>query len=333
MDVLNSESKKEADQIYFEIQKSEEIVNQRTEHVQDLFEKKAQLLGYEKVKFQSREIKKLIEQLNRIRGKVQYNSVERQTINMSLKDLTELEKYSLDAEKILLADTSVRGEVVDTSVVSIIGAAGIYGTAHLSTAGFLATTTSALLGPTAVINGNLGVLGGGSFISSAFGLGGNSVRLGAMTMGFAVIVPVAVGGVFLKRNKNRRCLERAREDLQRANNEITKIHSKCDIIDKVTTSLVLYQKMFSKFRQRATNLHDQIFTMENDYKNAISSGDMDEIERQKDLRLKSIQMSVSFLKNSKRIIEVDVLQKVCDDLPKINDLFNSEILNFDNSLD
>jgi len=332
VDILNSKSKKEADKIYSNIQKSEETVNKRMGTVQEYFEKKAQLLGYEKVKFQSREIKKLIDQLNRIRGNIQYKDVEHQAINMSLKDLTELEKYSLDAEKILLADTSVRSEMTGTSVISLVGAAGIYGSVHLSTSGFLASTTSALLGPSAVINGNLGVIGGGGFISSALGLGGNAVRIGAMTVGVAVIVPVALGGVYLKRNKNRRCLERAHEDLQRANNEIAKIHEKCDIIYKVSSSLDLYQKMFYKFRQKATTLHDQIITIEKDYKKANSSGNIDEIEREQDRILKSIQMSINFLKNSKLIIEIDVLQKVCDDLPTINDLFNSEILNFDNSL-
>jgi len=330
MNIFNSESKKEADQIYSNIQYSEGIVNQRIATAQEIFQKKTQLLGYEKVKFQSKEIKKLIEQLNRIRGNVQYKTVD--YIDLSLNDIMQLEHYSLYAEKLMLEDTSIKKEMSTLAAGSMLNAAGIYGVTFKGTSGFIASTTKSFLGNTAVIKGNLSVIGGGGFLKGALGLNKDTVSRGTIFMGMALIVPVAVAGVYLKRNKNRRCLERALEDLQKSNKEIALQNAKCSIVEKVSNSLDIYKDMFSKFRQSATKLYDQIYSIESDYNNAKISGNISEIDREEERILNSIIMSIVFLKNSKSLIETDVLKKASEDIPKINDLFDTEIRGFDNSL-
>ena len=109
-------------------------------------------------------------------------------------------------------------------------------------------------------------------------------------------------------------------------------NAKCSIVEKVSNSLDIYKDMFSKFRQSATKLYDQIYSIESDYNNAKISGNISEIDREEERILNSIIMSIVFLKNSKSLIETDVLKKASEDIPKINDLFDTEIRGFDNSL-
>ena len=160
-----------------------------------------------------------------------------------------------------------------------------------------------MLGTSAAINGNLATIGGGSYLAGAFGLGGNAVRSGAMIMGAYIVVPVAAMGLYVKRNKNRRCLERANKDLIKSKTEIAKQHAKCDIVYRASSVLDLYGQMFSRFRHSATKLHDQISRVENDFSEAKVSGNLDDIEKEKEHILNSIQVSVDFLKNTKQLTE------------------------------
>ena len=189
------------------------------------------------------------------------------------------------------------------------------------------------LGSGAGVSGTLATIGGGSYFAGAIGLGGASVLTGAAVVGGVAIAPVAVVGIFLKRNKNRRMLARAKEDNRRANKQISQIHAKCDVIIQTCNKLDLYYKIFSRLRNSARKIQHKSDKIWSEYEMVLKSEDSSKIDNAKGAVVNAVMLLATFLKNSKALLEIDVLQKAKDDIPRINDLFDVSIIKMGKSFE